>query len=224
MYSKRALGFGAGLVVLLLADLAGAGLLESDPLGMPAWQGRHAYRAVMDFLAVDVEYCVYAPSTDPGNVPSPFEDRFGTDPSGGTDYVYAYQIFNDLDPDDFPDARSLIRFSVHLDDDEDPNHIGYVELPGGGGVDPNSWGFEPETAGWSFDPTLNVGQVSKVLIFTSPYGPEWDRGAVSGGGLGVSDDDSMPSPVPDPGTVVLVAVGAALALPRKGIRKSSRTL
>ena len=77
------------VVAFLPTPSAQASLLASDPLAMAAWQGTRTFYAVDDVytLNVTVDYAVYAPGQFPG-----------TDPSGGADFVYAYEIFNTLNP------------------------------------------------------------------------------------------------------------------------------
>src|SRR5262245_23020689 len=75
-------------VLCLIAGSAAAGPLVGDPAAMLGWSGNKNFNNPGKIQA-DVNYAVYAPgqfslSAALGN---PF------DPSGGTDYVYAYEIF-----------------------------------------------------------------------------------------------------------------------------------
>jgi hypothetical protein len=195
----KAISAAVVLTVLLGGGTAGAVALQSDPNGMPAWQGVQQFRSLMNVLSVDIEYCVYEPGK--------FDDTWGLDPSGGTDYVYAYQVFNDLDPhptQNPPMKGSLSHFSVHLDDNEQAANIGFVA---GTNVDPSNSAFTLHTAGWDFvNPALDYMDISDVLYFTSPFGPEWDDGAITGAGLG--DQQDMPSPTPEPTTLTLLGIAA----------------
>jgi hypothetical protein len=205
MFRTGAISVAAALGVLLVAGTGTAYgnavvTLQSDPNGMPAWQGVQQFRSLMNVLSVDVEYCVYQPGS--------FDDSFGLDPSGGTEYVYAYQIFNDLVPHPTtmnpPMQGSLSHFSIHLMNNEEAADIGFVAGPN---VDPSNSAFTQNTAGWDFvNPALNYMQVSDVLYFTSPFSPEWDDGAVGGAGLG--DQQDMPSPTPEPTTLMVLGIAA----------------
>jgi len=190
---------GVLLVFLFTAGSAMGGILQSDPNGMAGWQGVQPFRSLMNILSVNIEYCVYETGTD-------FAASWGVDPTGGSgDYVYAYQIFNDLDPHPSPLMQgSLSSFSVKIDGNE---QIGVVSALGGSGVSPSSASQTATVVVWDFlNPTLNYPSVSDVLYFTSPFGPEAAFGAVSGSGL--ADQQPLPSAAPEPATIGMLALGA----------------
>lgn len=166
--------------VLLLSDPAGAGTLRVDVNAMPDWHGSELFQSefglpAFEFLA-EVDYAVYAPSK--------FEDTFGpgSDPSGGQDYVYAYQIFNTGSDLPLPAGNDAIYlFTLGLTGDEVVRNIGAVDM--GSGLMPvlsSFQGGDPTftSALWSYVQTpLSPGTPSpetKILIFTSPSGPELD--------------------------------------------------
>ncbi|KPK84766.1 MAG: hypothetical protein AMJ81_04845 [Phycisphaerae bacterium SM23_33] len=178
-----------------------------DPNGMGGdWQGRRAYLSQpINAIAVDIEFCVYAPGQFERSYP-------GLDPSGGAHYVYAYEIFNDLDPHPSPSPGYVERFSVGLDTDEQAANIGFID---GAGQNPNTWGLGPQTAGWNFnDPTLSHPSVSDVLLFTSRFGPELDTATVSGS-YALAATEYLPSPLPEPAALSLLAAGAVLVAARR---------
>ena len=72
-------------------------------------------------LLVNVDYCVYAPGQFSLSFPA------WDDPTDGTQYVYAYQIFNDVDRS-YPSKAPVVRFSVGLNGpfEEEANNIGYI--------------------------------------------------------------------------------------------------
>ena len=154
---------------------------------------------------MDVEYAVYQAGD--------YEDS-GTDPSGGTEYVYAYQIFNDLAGDVLVSS-----FSVGLDSAADPDDIGSDAGSGtAGGTAPSASAFSgspPTSAVWYFfnDTIDPPGEYSEVLIFTSPNGPQWAPATVMDSGL--SDIQNLPSPIPEPATLALMGLGGAFALIRR---------
>ena len=211
----RMAGLIAGGVVgltLLLSGSASATLVDlaGDPNGMGIpWQGEKRFISdFYDVLAVDIQYCVYAPGQFALSFP-------GEDPSGGSEYVYAYEVANDIAPHpvDPPfDPGYVTRFSVGLnDEDEQAANIGFVD---GAGQNPNASFLVPRTAGWDFtSPTLNYVSTSDVLLFTSPFPPELDTATVSGGAH--IKTENLPSPTPEPATFALLAVGAAVALARR---------
>jgi len=202
-----AIGVSAVLVLSVGTGWARAGLLAGDPNGMgDPWQGTQRFQSSpTPFLVVDVEYCVYAPGQ--------FELSFGFDPAERGDYVYAYQIFNDLSshPYDPPEDRDYVSgFSVGLTNIPDPldepdNEIPITYIDGPGQAPLLSY-FAPGTATWKFIPTMIHGLFSDILYYTSPYGPGEDNATVTGY---EADTQQLPSPIPEPVTAMLLGAGLA---------------
>ncbi|MEA3367807.1 MAG: PEP-CTERM sorting domain-containing protein [Planctomycetota bacterium] len=200
----------AAVIVAGSGSAALAAPLVSDPNAMSAWQGTQAFSAsdVGATLQVDVEYAVYAPGAYGAS---------GTDPSGGSDYVYAYQAFNDQGG-----TSPLSTLTVGLGTGSGAANIGSDPSSGTpGGTAPTVSAFSgapPSSAGYYFwrntiDPPA---EYSEVLLFTSPNGPRWASAAVVDSGL--SDSQPLPSPVPEPATLALLAAGAGLM----GLRRRGR--
>jgi hypothetical protein len=166
----------------------------------------------IDFV-LDVEYCVYAPGGFGSSYP-------GQDPSGGARYVFAYRVLNNLDPYPYPPEEldggvkgSVNTLSVGLTDgDECASDITYVA---DGGNAPSSMSINPSSAMWNFVGAayqIDYGETSEILIFTSPVVPSWDNASVSGEW---SDTQQLPSPAPEPASLVLLAAGAAICVSRR---------
>ncbi len=212
MRAKCSIGAVAVAVLLVTTTTATGGLLESGvfgvPGGVPPWNGLQQFRSFMNVLAVDVEHCVYPSGAAFGQA---LQTIGLTDPTGGTsNLVYAYQIFNDLDPHPNQQVQgSLAYFSVYLDEDEQAAGISYVPASG---VAPDSSAFAQNIAGWNFSPTLNYTEVSAILYFTSPMNPEWSSGGVSGSGLGDNQDVPAPSSTPEPSSLVIFVTMGLLAV------------
>jgi len=196
-------------VLVGLGGAADASPLVSDPNAMPVWQGTQRFYATSGVatLQVDIEYAVYAP----GNY-----SLSGTDPSGGTKFVYAYQVFNDL-----LGNAPVSTFSVGLDPTANVANIGSDAGSGTpGGTAPTASapsGTPPTSAVWYFflntiDPPP-ANEYSAVLLFTSPYGPQWAPASVLDSGL--SDKQDLPSPLPEPATMALMILGGAGLLVRR---------
>jgi len=217
---------GVGLVVLFACTSAAMGsYLPFDPNayndGTTTWRGTQPFAASIPVpgfnVMVNVDYAVYAPgafstSAALGNP---------TDPSNGLQYVYAYQLWNNVGGD-----SALSAFSVGFADAADsdgategtnklPANIGYVNITGDTGVSPSSQAFTYSLAGnaqsafWDYSSGLPVGGHSNVLIYTSPYPPETDTAMVQGS---LSDTQRLPSPVPEPATGLLLGVATAFLL------------
>lgn len=203
------------MVVLLVGGVAQAGLMD-DVNGMSAWQGDLLMTGPMpgmyEVIAVRTEYCVY--------LPGQFDLSFpGEDPSGGARYIYAYQLFNDLDPHPAAgtgyDPDYVYRFTVGLNTDEAAADNTYLSGTGAVPDDLDTLTATSTQVGWNF--TLNqmyYPSVSAVLLFSSPYGPEMYNATVRGWQLATGYE--LPSPVPEPATLSLLAIGAGwLAMRRR---------
>jgi len=205
----------AVVITLLLAGSALAGPIADDPNAILAWRGTQPFYVegtgpfIGATLDVDVEYAVYQAGD--------YEDS-GTDPSGGTEYVYAYQVFNDLTGN-----RPVSNFSVGLDPASGAANI-RVDAGAGtlGGTAPSFAGFSgtpPTSSVWYFfNDTIDPPDgYSEVLIFTSPNGPQWAPATVMDSGL--SNTQNLPSPTPEPATLGLLALGGALTFLGRHRRK-----
>ena len=214
---KHSMIVAAGVLVVvtwLLSAPASAGPIADDLNAMSAWQGTQQFYDTegVATLRVDVEYAVY----EPGHY-----GLSGADPSVGTQFVYAYQIFNDLGGN-----RPVSSFSVGLDPTANVAHIGSDAGSGTpGGTAPTASAFSgapPTSAVWNFflntiDPPL---EHSTVLLFTSPYGPRLAPASVMDSGL--SDKRDLPSPMPEPATMMLLGIGSAMMAAVRRLRRRRR--
>jgi hypothetical protein len=196
------------LALLLIASPALAGPLPTDTNAIAGWQGSTLFSDSNGGfnLVVDIEYAVYAP----GQFGSSAALGLPADPSGGADFVYAYQALNNVNLS----TTNLINLSVGLTPGTIPNgstNIGFVP---GFGLNPNVDQFipagDPKTsARWTWAvPLLNPGINSTVVYFTSPYGPGLLLSSITGGHATL-DSTALPSPVPEPSTLLLAAIAAA---------------
>jgi hypothetical protein len=214
-----------GCIVVLVMLMSGAALgegadLATDPNGYDNWKDRVTFIGPMpgfwEYLAVDVEYCVY----EPGQFDLSFPDQ---DPSEGLEWVYAYQAFNNLDPHPSGTPDYIKRISIDLDGNESAKGCYYLS---GTGIEPDEvddlsvaaqagWRWDVDPA-YSFPYSVDPAAISAVLIFTSPYGPEMDNATVSGkwpaGGEG---GPQLPSPVPEPATTAILLAGMGLWLRKR---------
>ena len=199
---------------------ASAGVLETGTGAMPGWFGETTFFNGTFFNA-GVEFAVFAPGD--------FDTVFGSgaDPSGGTEFVYAYQFFNYGAAIPVP----IVKVSVGLDADEPFGGVplGNVGFLAGAGVDPNptSGAFAADmfSVRWDFlAPTIAPAQNSDILLYTCPTLPEWGNVVAKNSyAQELTVLNGVPNPsltyVPEPGTMALVTIGG-LALLRK--RRANR--
>lgn len=186
-----------GLVgAVSVGSSASAGILVSGGGGMPAFTGSQLFNDSSSgfTISANVDFAVFAPGAFGVAFP-------GEDPSGGADFVYAYQIEN-LDTD-------IITMTVGLDSDESLGTIGFIG--DAGLVNPTASlfvGAGPTSAAWDFGPgTLVNGTSSAILFFTSADAPELDSATVV---AAFADSHNLPSPLPEPATLSLIALGAGI--------------
>lgn len=211
-YSRIACCATVGL--LLAASASGSIVLSSDTNAMPGWHGSVLFTNVDPVyypqLAVSVDYAVYAPTM--------FNQSFpGQDPTGGTEYIYAYRVLNNLTPhpgwpiwqgnEDYVSKFSVGRSLVF---DDQANYRGYIV---GTGQAPSTSSLPVGSAGWTYRASsnpLNYGSVSAVLYYASPFGPEWNDGTVQGINA-ITLPLTLPSATPEPGSLSLLALGMGIS-------------
>jgi hypothetical protein len=170
--------------------------LYNDPNAMTGFAGTTSFDITVSdvSLKADVEYAVYAPGTYPGK-----------DLTGGSKYIYAYQIFNSFNrsrPNVAIDFFSVgISSGVTIDNIYTDNIYSYTL---GSGVDPLSNIFA-QSAGFTFAvQSLDSREWSNVLIFTSVLSPTMGFGTISGGGASGMAALPTPSMLPEPATIALL--------------------
>ncbi len=201
------------IVVLLHAGVAKGGLLASDSAayndGATTWRGTQPFTS-LGLLDVNVDYAVYAP----GQFQLSSALHNPTDPSGGAQYVYAYQLLNDVGG-----TLPVTAFSVGFTDAGDSDagtegankqvsNVSFVS-PFPVGAAPSNTTYNGQSAVWNYATALTTGSESAVLIYTSPYAPETDFASVQGF---ASDQERLPSPVPEPAGFLLIAFSGACVL------------
>jgi hypothetical protein len=177
-----------------------------------------------------VDYAVYAPGKFNSSFP-------GQDPSNGTQYVYRYQLYNNAGTSsDYMKKLTVGLVGVTL-----AANCKYIEpgpLYSSGGIAPLQQAAligtpNPTSASWSYGSSvaINPGNYSKMLIFTSPYGPTerlatiYSQSSVAHWvGLGGEQynwwEGQLPSPVPEPASMCgLLAFGGILLVYRTLRRK-----
>lgn len=205
------------LLVAAALFVQGAGAATTTILPASShYQGRSYFSIVTQggFLSGRVEFAVY--DTQGGNE---FAAAGFTAPGTGQ-YTYAYQIFND-DPASNTVLEYFSVLGIGAGAIANPaDDIGSVDDTAGG-IDPTAVYFAPfdpqvgpENAIWEFEGgVLDEGDHSFFLILSSDH--DFTKGTYS---LVKSTDSGAPIPNPEPGTMALLGVGAAMTLIRR--RKS----
>ena len=204
----------AGLL-LALAATSVAGPLAVDGNALAGWSGTQHYSGGSPGFGfeADVDFAVFAPGDFELSYPA-------EDPSSGSEYVYAYQIFN-----------------------QGPNSIGLLSVGMSGGIgeatflaefgagqSPRDMHFAEPTEPYTsalFDflipsPAAPVaaGGNSTILLMTSVHSPHFDNSTVLDM-FSLAGSGPLPSPasIPEPGTIYLLAIGAVLLLVRATRRR-----
>lgn len=210
----------AAFLMILLAAAAIAGPLPTDPAAMVGWKSSQLFNNPGKITAT-VEYAVYAPGQFSASV------ALGNpvDPSGGSDWVYAYEIFATNTP--------VLTLTVNITPGNVPapyvgsNRIGDLPLSPELGESPDS-GTTNVFFNWSTallainnvrwtnatngsNPDLWKNNHSTILFYTAPTGPKFVNSSISGGGANVASAN-LPSPVPEPRTAVMAAIAGAVLL------------
>jgi len=190
------------LVVLpLLCATAVAGPLAVDGSALPSWTGTMPFIATG--LKVDVDYAVFAPGTYPDDLIT------GDDPSDGREYLYAYQAFVRSDA-----TVGLADFSVGLYADSNAGNAGtdWLHMQTGG-MEPFTSLLTPDDSVWWPYSEVAAGNYTTVMLFTSPYGPDWQPASVRN--AGTQEQLTLPSPVPEPGAAWLGLLGVSVLASRR---------
>ncbi|MCC6682087.1 MAG: PEP-CTERM sorting domain-containing protein [Phycisphaeraceae bacterium] len=223
----------AGLSLALISVAANAGILASSTNAMGAWQGSRNFvnSAGPMVLDVNLDFAVFAPGTL-----GLFLSEYSITPTAetnavpGSSYVYAYQIITN--PSDTEDILQLTvgssAFSGVLAGTVDGLAPATLVLPGTvdaalkafQGDDIGQPGLQPTSALWDFvsgsTALLNAGESSAILFFSSTDGPVWDSAMVNAGLLvgqsnfGNLTGTGVPRPSPEPASLFLIGMGAAL--------------
>jgi hypothetical protein len=216
-----------------------AGLISTDTVhAMPGKFGTEVIQFTEEpsgkFVDGSIDYAVYAPGDFNLSFP-------GQDPSGGTQYVYRYQIYNNSGTsNDY--MNKLTVALVGLTNLTDAMNCTWIE-PGpiypAGGIAPATsmtgiTGNPPDSANWGYkssSPPINPGSYSKMLIFTSPYEPTFQIASVFSQSTDAHWVDNtghqynwwegqLPSPIPEPSSLLsLLAIGILFSVYR-ALRKS----
>ena len=230
MMHRNSAGFWTvAIIVSLFAATAQAGPLYTDSVGVPGFQNyadffnQQTISATTYTLSARIEFNVYAPGTfsTSAALGNP------TDPSGGADYIYAYEVINNgptLNPVNlstftvglFPGA---IPPNSYIGDDPSSPALGVAPntTPHFSGLTSAAWTFAP-AGGGVLSPTKN----SDILFFASPQPPSWNNGGLIGGHTTL-DTHLVPSPVPEPSSVILMVMGVASLLVTWFGRKRARS-
>lgn len=189
-------------------DFTNRVLLASYPGNVPGFTNSQHFLATNgpETLDVSVDYAVFLPSQFPGNF-IPFSGFPALAPN---DYVYAYQVYNN-GPGHGASNAAFSQLGINsaggtIDSlGKDPTFD-----PNASAINTNFGFLSPTGASYLFlVPAIAVNQFSVVLLLASPQPPTLSAAAIFDHGLSASGQ--VPMPVPEPGTLALLAIGAVLA-------------
>jgi hypothetical protein len=212
--------FPACLLLLLLATTATAGPLPTDPNAYLKGSALFSQTLGTTVLTAEVEYAVYAP----GQFSASAALNHPVDPTGGVDYVYAYEIFDD------PAGNSkVLNLSVGIDYLHRPTAIsGGSTVWNAAGPDPP--GVAPalsqfvsmnptHSVKWQYTTTtISTGQHSDLLLYTSPFYAHMFLSSMQGSSSTIASAN-LPSPVPEPATAALAVIALLCLLAAKCARR-----
>jgi hypothetical protein len=202
-------------LVLLMPAVSRAELIDYFATALTGWSGSvHLHESGKPDVFVD--YAVYARDA--------FNTAFGdVAPTNHDPYVYAYQLRNAAGS-----PQAITKFTVGLDSDymsaaQIITQLSDPELPGGVATSLTP-AFAPTSvpytsAAWTFN-TIGVGAKSEILLFTSPVLPQWLPATVKGTSL-PPETGSVPSPVPEPSSLLSLLIASVLFILVRPLRSGS---
>lgn len=210
-------------LVLLLLVLGSAQTVRSAPLPVSSyataqnnWQGSKFYNQTVTggTLSGRVDYAVYDSQSLQNAAETAFVNGIESVMPGMSQYLYVYQVFNNLTDSE----ASLAYFEIFNLQQTELNiasqNIGAKD-DSAGGIAPTESGLEAggTKVVWNFaGQLLLAGDHSWYLVLSSDTGP------VKGDYKVGSSDSDIPAPIPEPATIALLSMGG-LFLARRKIRK-----
>ncbi len=204
---------------LFVQDASAAVMLPESSYAPDQWQGSVFYNQAWGdkFLQGRIDFAVY----DTDNLYLSGETAFTDQLSLPGRYIYAYQVFNNLDESD----ESVIYFAVFKPNggaplDVDESSIGSQD-DGNSGVQPSGEYFSDDKRKvfWEFKGIegglIYKGDHSWFLVFSSNSAPVVGNYEVKG----PEADVPIPEEIPEPAMIALISLGGTLVMCR-GRRKS----
>ena len=179
-------------VALLNSASSQAGTLNGHSAALPGWTGTVAFDN--GDLEGNLDYAVFTAAD--------FNANFsGLGYTPGDAIVYTYQLENGNNATTDSISAQIVGIL------NSANTIGTFDI---GDVDASSANFVGLNAEWQFNPEIPAGQTSWGLAFSSPSEPMEGVALTIDGGSSVLEL-GVPTPAPEPSSLLLLVVGGMLA-------------
>jgi len=194
MYQKASILVIVLVSAVVFPSIVSAATISTDAVALPGFHSSTTFTAGLG-LSGSLDYAVYGPGTYDGSLTFPADK-----------YVYCYQLFDSLGS-----TVNIDYFSVGLYPGVTVGNLEYDAADThavAGGINPFTEFPLSQTVLCLFSASpITPNSHSSVLLFTSDKAPTMASGVASGGYTGGAVI-SLPTPIPEPATMLLFTLAA----------------